>query len=133
MSKIINISEAASIAIHSTVAIAKSKNKLNANELAKMINVSKNHLSAVMQVLTKNGLIASERGPKGGFFLKKNAFEISLLDLYKLIDGTIEDYNCMGNCSSCPFNKCIFGGLAGKFTTEFKDYLSKTKVSDLIS
>ena len=77
MSKIINISEAASIAIHSTVAIAKSKNKLNANELAQMINVSKNHLSAVMQVLTKNGLIASERGPKGGFFLKKNAIEIS--------------------------------------------------------
>lgn len=132
MSKIINISEAASIAIHSTIAIAKSKNKLNANELAQMINVSKNHLSAVMQVLTKNGLIASERGPKGGFFLKKNAIEISLLDLYKLIDGTIEDYNCVGNCSSCPFNKCIFGGLTGKFTAEFKDYLSKTKVSDLI-
>ena len=71
MSKIINISEAASIAIHSVVAIAKSKVKLNATELAVSTNVSRNHLAKVMQQLTKFGYLSSDRGPKGGFILNK--------------------------------------------------------------
>lgn len=132
MNKIINISEGASIAIHSIVAIAKSTKKNNANELAMMIKVSKNHLSAIMQILTKNGLITSERGPKGGFLLKKSSNEITLLNIYELIEGKIEENNCIGNCNSCSFKKCIFGGLTNKFTLEFKEYLSNTKVYDLI-
>lgn len=132
MSRIINISEAASIAIHSMVAIAKSKDKLNANELAISTNVSRNHLAKVMQQLTKFGYLSSDRGPKGGFVLNKLPDEISLLELFELVEGGIEDLSCMGNCQICPFKDCIFGGLTSKFTFEFKNYLKNTRISDLI-
>ena len=132
MSRIINISEAASIAIHSVVAIAKSKVKLNATELAISTNVSRNHLAKVMQQLTKFGYLTSDRGPKGGFILNKLPNEICLLDLFEMVEGSIEDISCMGNCAVCPFKDCIFGGLASKFTNEFKNYLKNTKISDLI-
>lgn len=132
MSRIINISEASSIALHSTIAIARSKENINSNELALMIKVSKNHLVSVMQILTKNGLIESERGPNGGFRLKKAASTISLLDIFELIEGTLEKNECINNCGACPFKRCIFGGLTNKLTKEFREYLSNTKVSDLI-
>ncbi len=132
MSKIINISEAASIAIYSIVAIARSKEKLNATELAISINVSRNHLAKVMQQLTKYGYLISDRGPKGGFKLNKLPEEICLLDLFELVEGNIEDISCMGDCAVCPFKDCVFGGLASKLTNEFKNYLKNTKISDLI-
>lgn len=132
LSKLINISEAASIAIHSVVAIAKSKEKLNATELAISTNVSRNHLAKVMHLLTKFGYLISDRGPKGGFILNKLPNEICLLELFETVEGSIEDISCMGNCLSCPFKDCIFGGLTSKFSNEFKNYLKNTKISDLI-
>ncbi len=132
LSKIINISEAASIAIYSMVTIAKAEVKINATELAKASNFSRNHLAKIMHQLTKYGYLVSDRGPKGGFVLGRKPNEISLLALFELVEGNIEDISCVGNCATCPFKDCIFGGLASKLTNEFKEYLKITKISDLI-
>ncbi len=132
MSKIINISEAASIAIHSVVSVAKAKTKINATELAKASSFSRNHLAKVMHQLTKYGYLISDRGPKGGFVLGRKPDKISLLELFELVEGNIEDVSCVGDCTTCPFKDCIFGGLASKLTNEFKEYLETTKISDLI-
>jgi len=48
MSKIFNISDAASLGIHSLAIIAKSKKQINANMIAQMTNFSKNHLSKIL-------------------------------------------------------------------------------------
>ena len=132
MSKIINISEAASIAIHSIILIAKSEVKINANQIAEQLNFSKSHLAKVMHVLTKNGYLTSERGPKGGFVLNKSPNKISLLEIYETVEGLVEAFNCVTACTKCPFKACIFGGLTTKFTEEFTLHLKTTKVADLI-
>ena len=132
MSKIVSLSEAASIAIHSMVAIAKSKDKINATELALASNFSRNHLAKVMHQLSKCGYLISDRGPKGGFVLGRKASEITLLEIFELVEGDIEDLSCFGNCLICPFKDCIFGGLTSKLTREFKTYLKSTYLSDLI-
>ncbi len=132
MSKIVNISEAASIAIHSIILVAKSEVKLNANQIAEKLNFSRNHLSKVMHILTKNGYLSSERGPKGGFVLNKNPSTISLLEIYETVEGLVEAFNCVTACTKCPFKACIFGGLTTKFTEEFTLHLKTTKVADLI-
>ena len=119
MSKIINMSEAASIGIHSILVVAKSEVKLNANQLAEQLKFSKSHLAKVMHILTKNGYLTSERGPKGGFVLNKNPKKISLLEIYEVVEGVIEDFNCVTACTKCPFRDCIFGGLTTKFTEEY--------------
>jgi Rrf2 family protein len=132
MSKIVNISEAASIAIHSIILVAKSEVKLNANQIAETLNFSRNHLSKVMHVLAKNGYLSSERGPKGGFMLNKDPKKISLLEIYEVVEGIVEAFNCVTACAKCPFKTCIFGGLTTKFTEEFTLHLRTTKVADLI-
>ncbi len=131
MSKILNISEAATIAIHSMGIIARSTKLMNTQEIASITGFSKNHISKILQQLVKNGYLVSTRGPKGGFIISERAKDINLLEVYTLIEGEMEINNCKMHCESCPFNTCIFGGLEEKFSNEFKKYLTSKKVAEL--
>ncbi len=131
MSRLIHISEAASLAIHSLALIASSKARLNARQIAEILHVSQNHLAKILQVLAKNEYLASNRGPGGGFILKKDASEVSMLEVYQLIEGNVECQFCGITENTCPFITCIFGGKPDKLTNEFVDYLNNTKISDL--
>lgn len=132
MSKIIHISEAFSIAIHSMALIAQSAEKINVNIIAEKTHSSKTHLAKVMQQLVKNNFLESERGPKGGFILKKPANEISLLEIYELIEGIPENHPCGIPSGKCPFKTCVFGGMTEKLSKEFIDYLSNRKLSEIL-
>ena len=131
MSRLVHISEAASLAIHSLALIASSKVRLNAKKIAEILHVSQNHLAKILQVLAKNEYLTSNRGPGGGFILKKNADEVSMLEVYQLIEGNVECQFCGIAENTCPFISCIFGGKPDKLTNEFVEYLTNTKISDL--
>jgi Rrf2 family protein len=131
MSRLVHISEAASLAIHSLALIASSKVRLNAKKIAEILHVSQNHLAKILQVLAKNEYLTSNRGPGGGFILKKNADEVSMLEVYQLIEGNVDCQFCGITENTCPFITCIFGGKPDKLTNEFVDYLTNTKISDL--
>jgi len=131
MNRVVHISEASSIAIHTLALLANTGYSLNAKELEKMTNFSRNHISKVMQILVKGGYLISGRGPKGGFLLKIRDQEITLLEVIELLEGTIAEKHCRMDEKNCPFNDCIFGGIPEKLTREFKEYFSSTKISDV--
>lgn len=131
MSRLVHISEAASLAIHSLALIASSNVKLNAKKIAQILHSSQNHLAKILQVLAKNEYLASNRGPGGGFVMNKNASEVSMLEIYQLIEGTVECHLCGIAENTCPFITCIFGGKPDQLTNEFVEYLTITKISDL--
>lgn len=132
MAKVVHISEAASLAVHSMALIAGSREMLNVNQIADKTNASRNHLAKVMQILVKNNYLDSVRGPKGGFSLKGDPTKISLLEIYELIEGSLEHHYCGIGDQKCPFKTCVFGGLADKFSREFVNYLRSTTLSNLI-
>ncbi len=129
MSNILALSEAATIGLHSMVLIAKSAEKLNANQIADQIGSSKHHVAKIMQRLAKENFIASNRGPLGGFILKKDPAEISLLQIFEAIEGKVEEHNCPGSKEACPFGSCILGDVTNKLTNDFLQYL-KTQTLD---
>jgi Rrf2 family protein len=128
MGKIINISDAASIAIHSLAIIAASKKHINVQQIAGITGFSKNHLAKIMQRLVKNNYIKSVRGPKGGFVLACDSKKISLLEIFELIEGNVEDNCCTTHTDQCIFINCVFGGMTGKLSAEFKNYLQRTSI-----
>jgi len=131
VSKLVHISEAASLAIHSLALISSSSVRLNAKKISEILHVSQNHLAKILQVLAKNEYLASNRGPGGGFTFQKKADQITMLEIYQLIEGNVECRFCGITESLCPFIECIFGGKPDKLTKEFVEYLGKTKISDL--
>ncbi len=123
MSRLFTLSEASSIGLHGLVLIAKSENGLNVLDVAEKIDSSKHHVAKVLQRLVKAGFLGSHRGPGGGFFLKKPARDISLLEIYETIEGKIVITDCPLDKPVCPFDKCIINNITGRMTGEFKDYL----------
>ena len=130
MSKIVHLSEAASLAIHAMVIIARADKIVNVQSIAQATGSSKNHLAKVMQRLVKDGLVKSTRGPSGGFELNKEPFEISILDVYQSIEGPVQHGGCPVDKQICPFNKCLVGGIIDNVSMQIKEYLAEQKLSN---
>ena len=123
MARFFNISEAASIGIHSMVLIAKEESKLNVTQISEIMKFSRHHVAKVMQRLAKAGMVTSTRGPAGGFVLAKPPAEINLLQIYEAIEGKIVDTDCPLGYDECPFNKCLLDTMAEGVNKAFKEYL----------
>ncbi len=132
MSKIFSLSEAGSIAIHSMVLIAQSDTKLNVVKIAERTGSSRHHVAKVLQRLVKDDFLTSNRGPHGGFELKRPEEEINLLDIYESIEGRVEIGECPMDNLICPFDKCILGTVIKEMTHKFKDYMTAQKLSDYL-
>ena len=129
----IQVSEAASLALHSMVYIAGSgHDQVTVREISQIGQFSQAHLSKVLQHLVKAGFLESSRGPKGGFRLAKPAGEISLLQIYENIEGPIETQLCMNGSKQgvCPFERCILSDLPQRLTSEFRAFLDSKRLSD---
>ena len=132
MAHVIQFSEAAFIALHGMVIIAKSDQLINVVQISDQLNSSKHHVAKVMQRLVKDGYLHSHRGPTGGFALKKPAEKISLLELYESIEGKIEIGDCPLDNPVCPFDKCIFNNVTARLTRDFVGYMSTKMLSEFL-
>ncbi|HHS49702.1 MAG TPA: Rrf2 family transcriptional regulator [candidate division Zixibacteria bacterium] len=142
MDKLINISEAALIAVHALAEIAgfsdcacsenadSAKECLSTQQLAERMGISSNHLSKVLQALQRKGLIRSVRGPTGGYCLAKPASEINFREVIEIIDGPLPTVNCIFRSSKCNRGECIFGDMISSVNTIITDTLSKTALSN---
>ena len=133
MAKLVHLSEASSLALHSMVLIAQSDSHINVNMLAKRMNASRNHLAKVLQQLVKFNFLKSVRGPSGGFILGKPASEITLLNIYEAIEGSIDVTDCPLDKQICPFNKCLMGGMIKDVTVQFRGYFGKQTLEKFIN
>jgi len=120
MAKVFSLSEAASIALHGIILIAQEKEGLNVIKIAERTDTSKHHVAKVMQRLVKAGYLTSQRGPSGGFVLRKNPADIHFLEIYEAIEGPIEITECPMDKQICPFDKCIMNNVTSKMTLELK-------------
>ena len=131
MSNILRISEAASLALHTTVILASNPNKLiSTKDLAGTLHASEAHLSKVLQRLEKSGIVRATRGPKGGYKLDKSGDQIALLEVYESIDGKLSHSDCLLADCICS-GDCIMGKLLSDLNKQVRDYLTKTKLSTL--
>ncbi len=125
MSKIFALSEASSIAIHSMVLIARAPNGINAVKIAEITGFSKNHIAKVLQRLVKNDMLKSVRGPSGGFSMKMDPKNVTLLDIYQSIEGQLDVHECPLSYELCGFDRCLMGTVVNKLTIEFKKFLNE--------
>jgi Rrf2 family protein len=104
------MSEAASIAIHTTLWLAQQDDRLaRSGEVCKLFGFSEAHFAKVMQALSRAGLVHSVRGPRGGTRLAKPAGDISLLEVYEALDGPFNVERCLLSPRICTTRCCPLG------------------------
>lgn len=84
--------------------------KVGIKEIARELELPVHFIGKILQDLVRKGLIASVKGPGGGFFLHRPASEISILEVVQTIDGLEAFRKCgmgMKQCSDlhpCPLH-----------------------------
>ncbi len=60
---------------------------IDLKQIASEQNIPKHFLSKILQILVKKNLLISTKGPSGGFRLKREPDQISLIEIIDAIDG----------------------------------------------
>ena len=134
MSKIVQLSEACSLALHAMILLARDGGTHSVSEIARRMGASEAHLAKVVQQLARASLVSTARGPKGGVRLARPAGEITYLEVYEAVEGRLTADACLlRSCGKCQFSSCIFGGLLDRMTEEIHKRFSQTPLSEGIT
>jgi Rrf2 family protein len=132
MSAIVKLSEAASIALHAMALLAsEADRRLTVKDLASRLSVSEAHLAKVMQRLVKAGLVASVRGPGGGFTLRADPSATTLLEIYEAIEGRLEVAGCLFPDRPVACSACILDDALAEANRIVHTRLARTHLAQL--
>ena len=101
-------------------------------DICKEQEITPAFLTKILQPLIKDGIVGSQRGVGGGFYLAKDPAEITLLDVVKSQEGPVYLNQCMikeGNCEREFF--CPVHGAWADIRQEFMKTLAKYDFSSL--
>lgn len=131
MQTLLRISDAAAIALHAADYLSARPGRLaTTQEMAKALDFSYNHLSKVLQQLTRAGLITATRGPKGGFALSPAGRKAALRDFIEATDGPAPAGDCLLKHMVCGGRSCVLGDFLRETNIRLKKVLD-TKISDM--
>lgn len=92
----------------------------------------KQFLAKLLQMLARAGLVASVKGPGGGFVLTRDPDAITLYDVVQAIDGTARLEACLLGFADCTrSHRCSTCTHWGDLRRAIKQYLAMTSVGDL--
>lgn len=122
-------SKSCEYAIRAVIVICRNSKlglKSNVLEIAKSAGVPSHYIAKLLQILTRNQIVNSIKGPGGGFFIDPKGDPIYLIELVNAIDGDSVFTSCglgLANCSElnpCPLHnhfKVIRNGLQNMLAT----------------
>lgn len=97
--------------------------------------ISDSYLEQLMAKLKKAGLVESTRGANGGYRLGKPAEEISVGDILRVLEGSLEAAECAGNVSegSCEdADICVAKYVWKRINDSITDAVDTMMLSQLI-
>ncbi len=101
-------------------------------DICKAQEVTPAFLTKILQPLIKEGIVGSQRGVGGGFFLTRDPAEITLLDVVKTQEGPVYLNQCLieqGSCSREFF--CPVHGAWKEIREEFMAMLDRYNFASL--
>lgn len=73
-------------------------------EIAQAENIPKKFLEAILLSLKVKGILASKKGPKGGYSLAKPAESLTIGDIIEALEGDLSPIQCLNGAAhaGCP-------------------------------
>ena len=106
--------------------------RVQAQEIAAAEGIPTPFLAKVLQQLARGNLIDSFKGPGGGFSLNRNAGEISLYDIFRVVDGVEDLDRCAVGLAQCnDFAPCPLHDTWKSVRVHLLQYLKKTSLEEM--
>jgi Rrf2 family protein len=101
--------------------------------LAEKSDVSYEFACKILQKLHEAGLIESVMGPKGGYQLKKNAKEITLLEVVAAVQGRLCVNDCLLDSGGCSRkDKCPLSGKMEQLQRQMEGFLNNITLEEAL-
>ena len=72
-------------------------------EIAETQDIPENYLRRLLIELKRGGLVASQKGPSGGYLLAKSPSRITMADVVEIVEGDYVPVECLEESSTnCP-------------------------------
>lgn len=106
---------------------------INTKEIAEQYEIPVELLAKILQILSKNGLVASHPGPSGGYRLLRDPANISVGEVVTIVDGPFSLVHCsVGQESSCKqYSRCTIRSPLATIETRVKNLLSEISVAEI--
>ncbi len=114
------------------LSVQKEKKIISAVEISREMNVPKEFVSKVLQILTDSGIVGSKKGKNGGFYLAKKPSTIKLIDIVEIIDGGEVFNSCVLGFPGCSNEKpCPMHDKWGKLRDDAHKMLSEETLEQM--
>lgn len=130
------LGRAAAYAVLATTHLAESANgvPIQGRDIAEACGIPSGHLLKILQQLVRAQILSSERGPAGGFVLRKPADQVTLLEIVEAIDGPISgDLLLRSVAAGKEPTRARLESACREVADFAKNLLGRTVVSDLLS
>ena len=121
-------------ALRALSALAKLSNGhyAGSGEVAKAIGAPRNYLGKLLKTLSREGLVASQKGKGGGFRLARDPATITLLDVMEPVARVSRWTGCFLGRTTCSADApCSLHARWGKVRDAYFLFLKETTVADL--
>ena len=71
-------------------------------EIAAAQGIPENYLRRLLIELKRGGLVASQKGPSGGYLLARNPAKITMADVVQIIEGDFAPVECLEEGNNSP-------------------------------
>lgn len=101
-------------------------------DISKRQGISLSYLEQLFSRLRKKDLVASTRGPGGGYKLSRDASEIAVADVITAIDEKVDVTRCGGLANCQGDEPCLTHELWSNLSDQIYNFLSGITLGDLV-
>lgn len=116
------------------LALNHGKGPINLAEISSRQGISLSYLEQLFSKLRKRGLVGSARGPGGGYTLGHLASEISVADVIRAVDETVDATRCGGtkDCNGDGEERCLTHDLWESLSLQIEEFLRGISLDDIV-
>ena len=119
--------------IHIDEETANDEDKLvRIKEISENQKLSVQYLEQILFKLKKSGIIVGKRGPNGGYRLNKEPKDISILEIFNILETDIKVVMCDKHNKNCVRTDCRTLYLWEKLDTALSKILKETTLAELM-
>lgn len=130
------LTRASEYALLSLILMSRQTHPEDVDTLSKRLDISRSFLAKVLQSLSREGILNSYKGVKGGFALAKKPEDISLKQVIEIVEKKpIVVFECSRDTSTCPSGKgsfCLIWPFLNKFQNKVDDFFTDLTLKDII-
>lgn len=114
------------------LALHHDQGPINLADISQRQGISLSYLEQLFSRLRRQGLVASARGPGGGYLLGREAGLITVSEVINAVDETVDATRCGGQRNCQGHERCLTHDLWEELSVHITGFLGGISLADLV-